>query len=211
MNFDFANWTIVIAAMITGVISPIIVQVTQHLLKSRFSYNKKNDLNKNSTLSKDSLITSKLRKILEKYRSDRVSISEFHNGGNTYSGKSFQRFSTTYEVVVEGVSSEATRAQGIPTSVFSDFFKSLESCTHVLCEDVSKCGRRLEDPICNSLKSFLIKRGSKSVLFFQIRDIQSNFVGFLCIEGVINNLKLDLDEIEELALISSNLAGYLEE
>lgn len=210
MFFDFANITLIIVALITGVISPIVLQVTQHILRRR-SDRKKHTLNKNHAIEKDSLITSKLRGIQDKHKADRVWISEFHNGGHTYSGKSFQRFSTTYEVVTQGISAEAANTQSIPTSVFSDFFKFLESSTHIYCEDINKAGKRVDDPICNSLKSFLLKRASSSVLFFQIRDIQNNFVGFMCLEGVINHLQVSEEDIERLALISSNLAGYLEE
>ena len=149
---------------------------------------------------------------MEKYKCDRVWVAEFHNGGHTYSGKSFQRFSTTYEVVSEGVSSEALRSQNIPTSIFTGFFKHLESHTHIFCRDTrSKNHRRKEDdPTYYAMHSFFSQRGSSSFLCLQIKDIRGNFVGFLCLDGVITPLVLSEEEIEVLALTSSNLAGYLE-
>jgi hypothetical protein len=210
MVLDFENIAIIVAALITGVISPITLQLMQHYLKLRME-KKKHTLDNNSAIEKDTLITSKLRAVLEKHHCDRVWIAEFHNGGKTYSGKSFQRFSTTYEVAAEGVSAEALHTQNIPTSVFSDFFRQLETLTHIYCKDVNKTSKRKEDPTYHAIHNFFSRRGTFSFLCLQIKDIQGNFVGFLCLDGVIKHLDLTQDDIEALALTSSNLAGYLEE
>jgi hypothetical protein len=209
MYFNAEHLTLIIVALITGLISPLTLQLMQYLMRKK-TEKKKHTLNQNEAIKKDELVTSKLRALMEKYMCDRVWVAEFHNGGHTYSGKSFQRFSTTYEVVEHGVSSEAIHTQNIPTSVFSDFFKELENSTHVLCMDVSKHGKRKEDLIHQSVQNFFSKRGTTSYICLQIKDISGNFVGFLCLEGVIKKIILTEEDIEILALASSNLAGYLE-
>lgn len=210
MIVDFANVAVIIAALITGVVSPVTLQLVQHYLKKR-SEKKKHTLDSNQAIQKDNLITSKLRAIMDKYQCDRVWIAEFHNGGKTYSGKSFQRFSITYEVVAHGVSNEALHSQNIPTSIFSHFFKQLEESTHILCKDINRAIKRKDCNICPAVQSFFTKRASKGFLCLQIRDIQNNFVGFLCLEGVINELHLTNEDVSLLVISSSNLAGYLEE
>lgn len=211
MPLDFHNITIIITALITGVISPIVLQLMQHYLR-RQRTKEKHDLNSNSAIETDTLITSKLHDVLKKFHCDRAWVAEFHNGGKTYSGKSFQRFSVTYEVVTEGVSIESIRTQNIPTSVFSGFFRELEEHPHIYCKDVKqKFNRRKgDDPTYNSIHSFFSNRGTKSFVCAQIKDIEGNFVGFLCIDGVLNPLTLTNEDLELLAITSSNLAGYLE-
>jgi hypothetical protein len=211
MYFNAEHLTLIIVALITGLISPLTLQLMQYLMR-RKNEKKKHTLNQNEAIKKDELVTSKLRALMEKNTCDRVWVAEFHNGGHTYSGKSFQRFSTTYEVVSDGVSSEALRTQNIPTSIFSGFFKQLESQTHIFCKDSkNKNHRRKEDdPTYYAMHSFFSQRGSSSFLCLQIKDIRGNFVGFLCLDGVIKHLELTEEEIKVLALASSNLAGYLE-
>lgn len=209
MDFSEENFTLIIVALITGLISPLSIQIVQYFFFKRRTSNQKHNLNQNEAIRKDELITSKLRVLMEKYACDRAWIAEFHNGGHTYSGKSFQRFSTTYETVEPGVSSEAMHAQNIPTSIFSDFFKEMENSTHILNLDVNQYEKSKEGFNHKSTQNFFSRRGTTSYICFQIKDISGNFVGFLCLEGVIKKINLNEEDIEKLALVSSNLAGYL--
>jgi hypothetical protein len=211
MDFSAENFTLIIVALITGLISPLSIQIMQYLFFKRKSVNNKHNLNQNEAIRKDELISSKLRILMEKYACDRVWVAEFHNGGHTYSGKSFQRFSTTYESIEPGVSSEATHTQNIPTSIFSDFFKELESSSHILNLEVGDYNKKKEGSTYQSVQNFFLKRGTTSYICFQIKDISGNFVGFLCLEGVIKKINLTEEDIKKLALASSNLAGYLSE
>ena len=102
MYFNAEHLTLIIVALITGLISPLTLQLMQYLMR-RKNEKKKHTLNQNEAIKKDELVTSKLKTLMEKYTCDRVWVAEFHNGGHTYSGKSFQRFSTTYEVVGHGI------------------------------------------------------------------------------------------------------------
>jgi hypothetical protein len=206
MAIDAENLTLIIVALITGLISPLSLQIMQFVLKKVHEKNEnKHSLNKNQLIENDELIESKLRTLMEKYNSERVWIAEFHNGGKTYSGKSFQRFSTTYEVVNLGVSSEAPNTQNIPTSIFSQFFNKLDKngYYHNADFDLNK------DEISTVMKTFFENRGVKDVLAFSIKDIKGNFVGFLCLDSIPESYKINEDDIERLMIASSNLAGYL--
>ena len=205
MDFDAQHLTLIIVALITGLISPLSLQIFQFFLKRRQD-RKKHTLAQNGAIKTDELITTKLKSLMEKYRCDRVWIAEFHNGGKTYSGKSFQRFSTTYEVVNQGIAAEAVNTQNIPTSIFSLFFKKLmeSGCFHI--NDV----KNTNDPMTYSMQNFWQNRGVSSFICVSIKDIFGNFVGFICLDGVINNIDLKEDEIQKLIIESSKLAGYLE-
>lgn len=206
MNFDAYHFTLIIVALITGILSPITLQIVQYFFK-RKKVNCKHTLNHNDAIKKDELITSKLRKLKDNYNCDRVWIAEFHNGGKTYSGKSFQRFSTTYEVVSQGVASEAVNTQNIPTSIFSLFFKKLIESCYYYTRDTKKAN----DPMSFAMQNFWENRGVSSFICLAIKDINGNFVGFLCMDGVINDIIIENSMIQRLIVEASNLAGYLEE
>jgi hypothetical protein len=60
------------------------------------------------------------------------------------------------------------------------------------------------------MKSFWENRGISSFIAISIKDIRNNFVGFLCLDGVINDLNISNDDIQKLIVNASNFAGYLE-
>jgi predicted transcriptional regulator YheO len=205
MDFDAQHFTLIIVALITGLISPLALQILQFFLKKK-QEKKKHTLAQNDAIKTDELITTKLRFLMDKYKSDRVWLAEFHNGGKTYSGKSFQRFSTTYEVVNQGIAAEAVNTQNIPTSIFSLFFKKLMEYGYYYTNDV----KQTNDPMSYAMQNFWENRGVSSFICISIKDIAGNFVGFLCMEGVINDMVLIEEEIQKLIITASNLAGYLE-
>jgi hypothetical protein len=197
--------TLILVALITGVISPVVLQITKFfLLKST-----KSKITKYKDTSKDEeLIIKKLENLLEKYKADRAWIAEFHNGETNYSGKSFQKFSETYEEVVKGVSSEALNTQSIPTSVFVRFFNELNTKGYYFLKDVKNISSN--DTIGVALESFLEARSIRSFLAISIKDINNNFVGVLCLDNVHGLLKIGDEDIRNITYTAANLAGYLE-
>ena len=152
------------------------------------------------------LINSKLIKIRDVFNSDRVWICEFHNGGHTFSGKSLQKFSQTYEVVQKGISKEGVSTQNLPTSLFSTFFNSVANKGEVYVNDVE----RDDNILVNSLKSFFDTRGVKSFAASIIKNIEGKMIGVLCIDFVTSKERFTREEITLLKEDASVLAGYLE-
>ena len=109
-----------IAAFLTGVVGPIAYFfVNNHLAKQK---DKGRDKVK-ETITDSNLITDELEEIRDEFKSDRVWISQFHNGGNFYpTGKSIQKFSIFYEVTKAGVSSVAHTFNNIPCSLYPKAF-----------------------------------------------------------------------------------------
>lgn len=205
MNLDSYHLTLIVVALITGVISPIVLQLTKFLLLKTIS---KKTSYKSST-NEHAKITSKLKDVMEKYKADRTWIAEFHNGEVNYSGKSFQKFSETYEEVSKGTSAEALNTQSIPTSLLLKFFDELKDKNFVYIKNLTYNNRQ-EDLLAVYVESFLTARGIKSFFATAIKDIQGNFVGTLCLDGVHSILDLTENDIKDLTHVAANLAGYLE-
>lgn len=205
MILDPYHLTLLLVALITGVISPVVLQITKFfLLKSSTSkITKYKDTNKD-----EELIIKKLENLIIKYKADRAWIAEFHNGETNYSGKSFQKFSETYEEVAKGISSEALNTQSIPTSIFVRFFNELNTKGFYLLKDVRSIGGK--DMIGLSLESFLETRSIVSFLAIAIKDINNNFVGVLCLDSVHGPFELTEEDIRTVTYTAANLAGYLE-
>ena len=200
---DFTNLTLILVALITGVISPILVHAFRFFLISK-KPKPACDVSKN--LKNEDLIATKLTKIRETLKSDRVWICEFHNGGHTFTGKSIQKFSQTYEVVQRGISKEGMNTQNLPTSLFSTFFNAVASSSEVHVSDVE-----FEDnPLVNSIKSFLDNRGVKSFAAAIIKNIEGHMIGILGIDFVTKKERFNKEEIYSLKDDAKILAGYLE-
>jgi Tfp pilus assembly major pilin PilA len=204
MDFSAYHITLIIVASITGVLSPILVELFQYILK-RKDVSKKESLSNYKTFENEDRIIKKLESIREKFDCDRVWIAEFHNGNKTYSGRSFQKFSQTYEVVRRGIAAESNSTQNIPTSIFSKFFQTLSEKGHYVANDIGEA----QDVVAFSMLSFWSNRGIISCAVIAIKDINNNFVGILCLDGVIGKLNLNNEQIIELTIAASNISGYL--
>lgn len=204
MDFSAQHFTMITVALITGVISPLVVQIVQYFLKRRDEKRKHSLYHHHE--KEEQMIVEKLEHLMEKFNCDRVWIAEFHNGHKTYSGKSFQKFSETYEVVSQGVAAEAINTQNIPTSIFANLFKHLINNYFYYVQDT----KTSKDTISMTMRSFWENRGISSFAAIAIKDIQNNFVGVLCLDGVIKKLDVKEMDIQKLISSASGLAGYLE-
>jgi len=200
---DFTNLTLILVALITGVISPIAVHAFRFFLLTKKA---KPACVVSKNLKNEDLITSKLVKIREALKSDRVWICEFHNGGHTFTGKSIQKFSQTYEVVQRGISKEGMNTQNLPTALFSTFFNNVASYGEVHVYDVET----VDNQLVNSIKSFLDTRGVKSFAAAIIKNIEGQMIGVLGIDFVTHRERFNKEELYALRDDAKILAGYLE-
>jgi hypothetical protein len=203
------NFTLIIVALITGILSPITLQLTQVFLRNKKD-SAKHSLCRGNEINNDEAINAKLSKLLEKYGFDRIWVAEFHNGGRTYSGKSFQRFSVTYESAARGISTESVSTQGIPTSIFSSLFKTLIEEGVYIIKNINKEYEKEHSTILSQIREFLRQRGVSGAIFISIKDISGNFVGFICASGVVKDIPADKNTIQDMKIYASSLAGYLE-
>lgn len=203
MSFDPYHFTLILIALISGVISPVIIQLTKYYISLLRLPPKKNELDK--ALKYEDLITHKLEKIKSSFNADRVWVLEFHNGNYTFTGRGLQKFSVTYEVVSPGVAREGTTTQNIPTSLFSRFFNSINNDGVFKVESVNEVNEKN-----SSLQSFFESRGTKSFIAIGIRNIENLIVGVLCLESITHKLSFSEKDIINLKSDANILAGYLE-
>ena len=78
-----------------------------------------------SSLENDLLIERALNTLLNETNSDRAYIFRFHNGVTYYNGTHKSKMSNDYEVVREGVTTQAEALQDLPTSLFLNWIKGV--------------------------------------------------------------------------------------
>lgn len=193
-----------IAAFLTGVVGPLLyLLINKYIEKKK---DKKRDKIKES-LSSTCVINEELEEIREEFDSDRVWISQFHNGGNFYpTGKSIQKFSIFYEVTKVGVSTVSHIFSNIPTSLYSSAFE------HML--NGEKKGIFISDFNDKETKSFGLRAaaesvGTKSSYVIPLYSLDEKFIGTIGIDYVSKKKRITKDEWEHFQIRAGRIAGYL--
>lgn len=203
---DAYHLTLILISLISGVLSPVVIQLTRYyisLLKSSKSSKPEEMLN---ILRLESKIMTKLESIRADFNADRAGIIEFHNGGHTFTGRSIQKFSQTYEANNRGISKESSNTQNIPTSLFSTILSDIAKEGSIIVKDSSEVVK----PFTSTFNDFLSNRGVKSFVGIEIKNLDDEFIGILTIENVLKNQSYSASDINNLKLQASVLAGYLE-
>jgi hypoxanthine-guanine phosphoribosyltransferase len=205
--FDSYHFTLILVALITGVVSPMVVQITRYYISLLKNPRKQRTAEVVNILRIEEAITTKLESIKNKFKADRAWIIEFHNGNHTFTGKGLQKFSETYEVVGRGISYESVNTQNLPTSLFSSLFKDIGLNDIFYVKDLSD---ENNIPTVSSIRSFFQNRGVNSFIGVSIKNIEDSFIGILCLDKVTSVFNLNDAEISNLKQDASNIAGYLE-
>ena len=190
----------ILVAFITGVIGPVIVLI----LKDYQDKKKKGDMMLD-TLHVSERVTTKLDHIREQIHADRVWLIQFHNGGNFYpTGKSIAKFSMTYEAVSGGTTSMQNSFQNIPVTLFSKPINFLLENDEILIPDYKD-----ETIATYGLKYIADEYGCKSSYFFAIKTMDDKLVGVMGVDFTKKKLKLNEDQLAELARNAATIGGVL--
>jgi hypothetical protein len=191
----------IIVAFITGVLGPVLLLFIKNKLEKKAE---KPDMVL-ETLKVSELVMTKLEHIKEEYKSDRVWITQFHNGGNFYpTGKSIAKFSIMYEVVGAGVQSVQSNFRNIPVNLFSRSINSLLENDSIEIPDYKD-----ETVATYGLKYIAEDTGCKSGYLFAIKTIEGKFIGTLGLDYTKRKTKLDDDSINNLQHQSALIGGVL--
>jgi hypothetical protein len=192
--------TPVIVAFITGVLGPIILLYLKNILEKK----KPNDMVKD-TLRVSELVTTKIEQIKEEFDSDRVWITQFHNGGSFYpTGKSMAKFSIIYESVAPGATSIQSNFHNIPVNLFSKSINQLLEYDLIEVPDYEN-----EETHTFGLRYVAQDTGCKSGYLFAIKTIEGKFIGTLGLDYTKKKHKLDEESIIQLQVHASSLGGVL--
>ena len=191
----------IIVAFITGVLGPLLVLFIKNRLDKKAE---KPDMVL-ETLKVSELIMTKMEHIKEEFKSDRVWITQFHNGGNFYpTGKSMAKFSIMYEVVGPGISSVQTNFHNIPVNLFS------RSINELLENDAIEIPDYKDDTVATfGLKYIAEDTGCKSGYLFSIKTLDGKFIGTLGLDYTKRKTKLDIESINHLQQHSASIGGVL--
>lgn len=193
-----------IGAFLTGVVGPLL-----YLLINKY-VEKKKDKNRDKikeNIANTQLVNEELLEIREYFDSDRVWISQFHNGGNFYpTGKSIQKFSIFYEVTKVGVSTISQVFSNIPTSLYATAFDHMMKC--------DKKGIFIKDFDSDAEKKYGLTSaassvGTKSSYVIPLYSLDEKFIGSLGLDYVSNKKELTKDQWEHLQIRGGRIAGYL--
>ena len=191
-----------LAAFLTGVVGPIMyLVISKHLAKQS---EKKRDKIK-ETIVDSTLITDELEEIRDEFKSDRVWISQFHNGGNFYpTGKSIQKFSIFYEVTKTGVSSVAHTFNNIPCSLYPKAFEHMMGGNGIFIPNF------LDVKVATyGLKEAAKSVGTKSSFLVPLFTLDDKYIGTIGIDYVSRKKKLTKDQWEHFQIKAGRIAGYL--
>jgi len=193
--------TSVIVAFITGVLGPVILLFIKNKLDKR---NQKPDM-VIETLKVSELVMTKLDRIKDELKPDRVWVTQFHNGGNFYpTGKSMAKFSVIYETVKTGVPSIQSNFQNIPVNLFS------KSINYLLENESIEIADYKDETIATfGLKYVAEDTGCKSGYLFPIKSIDGKYIGTLGLDYTKRKTKLDEEDIQHLKMYSASLGGVL--
>lgn len=191
----------IIVAFITGVLGPLLILFIKNKLDKKVG---KPDLVL-ETLKVSELIMIKLEHIKDEFKSDRVWITQFHNGGNFYpTGKSMAKFSVMYEVVGPGISSIQGNFHNIPVNLFS------RSTTELLENNVIEIPDYKDETVATfGLKYIAEDMGCKSGYLFAIKSLDGRFIGTLGLDYSKRKTKLDIESINRLQQHSASIGGVL--
>ena len=191
-----------LGAFLTGIVGPILyLLIDRYLSKQK---DKKKDKLRESIIE-GNLIDDELISIKEEYKSDRVWISQFHNGGNFYpTGKSIQKFSIFYEVTNPGVSSISHVFSNIPCSLYPKAFQHMMEKRGIFVPNFN-------DPkvATYGLKGAAESVGTQSSYVLPLFTLDNKYIGTFGVDYVGKRKKLTKEEWEHLQILASRLAGYI--
>ncbi len=192
------SYAIVLAALLSGVIGPLMIKYVSNIKlkksKSKDPISKDLDINL--------LIDEQLEQIQQDFDTDRIWISQFHNGGNFYpTGKSMQKFSLVYEQIRPGIKPMRETYSNIPVSLFTKSLKYLYDNDELILPEVSNENM--------GLRSFDDELGNKSSYLFALKSLHGDFLGTLGIEYCIKECTLSEEDIQELRIKAAAIGSLL--
>lgn len=145
----------------------------------------------NREISQSKLIQTILEQQLQEHDGQRAFILQRHNGGKYGTGKSMTKFSTTFEALEEGVSTEFKEYQNLPMSLYSGLVNSVQE-------------ERAIFPVVESIddiltRAFFVQRGTKSAVVHPIRKGGEliGMVGFEWTHKIEKSIETAYAEIKE--------------
>lgn len=151
----------------------------------------------------DQELLNNLEEIREDFKADRLTVLQFHNGGNYYTGKSIQKMSMSYEVSAPGIQRIQDSCQNMPISLCN---ASLLPLFDNWCIEYPDVNKDFPASIC---KIHQVEAGNKSTYHWGLFDLDKNCIGLMTLDYVKRKRKLKTDDLDNLKIKIIKLPGYL--
>jgi len=193
-------WPYVIAAIISGIIGPILVLIVQRKLDKR----KREEEEKMSEEEMGEMLYVQefVEKLRDDYEFDRVSICQFHNGGKFLNGRSMKKFSMTYESTAPGIEKIKRKYQNVLVSEFPKMISALLKGDFLIVKDDTE-----DFP---QLRREMQANGIVQAVKVPIRGLRGDMLGFISCHMVHNSHPGINESIKDDFVESANrISGYL--
>mgnify|MGYP001211338332 CR=1 FL=1 len=145
-------------------------------LRHRLSKNQKCDPIEKESRHNDNVYTA-LGYTMSEMGADRAYVMEFHNGIHYFSGRSQQKFSCSYEIVEEGISSESQNSQDYKVSNYHNYIKELVDIEKFEYRDIAA----IDDHVFQNL---LKHKGIQALYNVPIKTLNGKIIGILGVDYV---------------------------
>ena len=128
-------------------------------------------------MKQNATVYTALQYTLEESGADRAYVLEFHNGEHYFSGRGQQKFSCTYEVVRQGISTEAEKSQNYRVSNFHHYVNTLVQDGVFAHSDTEQ----IED---YGFSKLLEHKGVQSIYNVSLKTLNGKIIGILGLDYV---------------------------
>lgn len=186
------DFTQIIITLLTSITSVIVALITAGFIRRKDDKAKAEKSKKQliDQIQKDELIHATLREIRRKYNSDRVFITQFHNGGTFYTNSPMQKASVTYERCSDGLKRIADQFQNYLVSNLS-WYASKVLKNQAFFYDVDEV---VDDIIMKSVFKNYSTWAHAAVPIF---DNNKNPIAVLAMDWVISELPVEYVDDED--------------
>jgi hypothetical protein len=186
--------TTIITSLITAFTSICVALITAGYFKKFLDSRKEKKSRKELTeqFAKDEIIHFSLKEIKRKYDADRITITQFHNGGNFYTNSSMQKSSMTYERMTDGLEPIAQKYQNVLVSNYSWYF-------HQAIENNGFFYSVYDDINDLATRSVIRSHGTNSHVVVPIFDKDKNLVAALALDWAFTEVPVELTTEENFS------------
>jgi len=197
--------TISLISGFTSIMIAIITVVVKNWLDTRAAIRKQHaeEAIKHADVGEMVHIAEFIEKIREEYEFDRVAISQFHNGGKFFNGRSMKKFSMTYEATAPGIARIKREYQNLLVSEFPKLFNILFEEDMVIV-DAHCCD---EYPV---MAREMINQGIVQNVVIPIRGLKGDLIGFISCHNIgTSDERISKNLVNDFVDFANQLSGYL--
>ena len=197
--------TISMISGLSSVMIAIITVVVKNWLDSRAAQHKaeNEEAIKSTDVGEMLYMYEFIERFRDEYEFDRVSVSQFHNGGKFFNGRSMKKFSMTYEATAPGIAKIKREYQNLLVSEFPKMFHCMfeQECLFMLdatCDEYPAVAREMA------------QHGIVQNIVIPIKGLKGDLIGFVSCHNIGNSDDRITEGLtHEFVDFANRISGYL--